>query len=83
MKEFHVWALESGQHVYDYNSGVVTLYEESFMAGLRLLIHPLIKDVFNKYRVVPSQLGPNSIWAMTCFVNLCHLAHVAPCLSLF
>ena len=58
--DFFVCALEGGYRVYGCDPRVVIVYEESLVVGLRFSVHPLMKDVFNRYRVVPGQLGSNS-----------------------
>ena len=78
-----VWAPEHERRVCSCSLGVVAVYEEFLMAGLWFPIHPLIIDVFNRYSIVPGQLGPNSFWAMTCFIIFCNLVQVVPRLSLF
>ena len=42
-----------------YRPGFVTLYEDAFIAGLRIPLHPLARDLLIFLGIAPGQLAPN------------------------
>ena len=63
--------------------GCVAVYEGFLKAGLRFPLHSFIRNVLNFYQLVPSQLVPNPMKVILCFVVLCHLLEILPRSSLF
>ena len=51
-------AVPSGEP-YRHQSGFLTLYEDALLAGLRLPLYPLIRDVLIYLGIAPGQLAPN------------------------
>ncbi|GFS31889.1 hypothetical protein Acr_00g0019770 [Actinidia rufa] len=46
--------------------GEVAFYEVTFLAGLRLPIHPTIRRILNHYKICPAQLSPNAWRSVIC-----------------
>ena len=44
--------------LYDFNK--MGLYPDAFQNGMRLPFNPFIKDIFNYFFIVPSQITPNN-----------------------
>ena len=40
--------------------GFMTLYEDTLIAGLRLSLHPLVREVLMFLSITPDQLAPNT-----------------------
>ena len=59
--------------LYQFNK--MGLYSDAFHYGMRLLLDPFIKNVFNYFNVTPSQITPNSWRMLRAFEAICyHLA---------
>ncbi|GFS45153.1 hypothetical protein Acr_00g0094480 [Actinidia rufa] len=46
--------------------GEVAFYEAAFLAGLRLPIHPTIREILIHYKICPAQLSPNAWRSVIC-----------------
>ncbi|GFY89100.1 hypothetical protein Acr_06g0010400 [Actinidia rufa] len=46
--------------------GEVAFYEAAFQAGLRLPIHPTIREILVHYKICPAQLSPNAWRSVIC-----------------
>ncbi|GFZ09951.1 hypothetical protein Acr_21g0005500 [Actinidia rufa] len=46
--------------------GEVAFYEAAFLAGLRLPIHPTIREMLIHYKICPAQLSPNAWRSVIC-----------------
>ncbi|GFY81123.1 hypothetical protein Acr_01g0009320 [Actinidia rufa] len=52
-----------GETILSIRQGKVAFYEATFLAGLRLPIHPTIRRILNHYKICPTQLSPNA-WCL-------------------
>ncbi|GFZ06696.1 hypothetical protein Acr_18g0008660 [Actinidia rufa] len=55
-----------GETILSTRKGKVAFYEDAFLAGLRLLIHPTIKKILNHFKICPAQLSPNAWRSIIC-----------------
>ncbi|GFZ08155.1 hypothetical protein Acr_19g0010920 [Actinidia rufa] len=46
--------------------GEVAFYEAAFLAGLRLPLHPTIREILIHYKICPAQLSPNAWRSVIC-----------------
>ncbi|GFY91593.1 hypothetical protein Acr_07g0017890 [Actinidia rufa] len=51
---------EDGETILSARQGEVAFYEAAFLAGLRLPIHPTIREILIHYKICPAQLSPNA-----------------------
>ncbi|GFY87073.1 hypothetical protein Acr_05g0007120 [Actinidia rufa] len=49
-----------GKTILSARQGEVAFYEAAFLAGLRLPIHPTIREILIHYKICPAQLSPNA-----------------------
>lgn len=61
----------------------IALYKEFFKCGLCLSLHSFILNLLDRYELVPTQLTPNSVRIICCFVVLCYLLGSEARISLF
>lgn len=52
--------------------GWIALYEDYFLTGLHLLLHPFFLSFLGHYRLVPAQLTLNSTRVISSFIVACH-----------
>ncbi|GFZ18586.1 hypothetical protein Acr_27g0003250 [Actinidia rufa] len=52
--------LSDGETILSTRQGEVAFYEAAFLAGLRLPIHPTIREILIHYKICPAQLSPNT-----------------------
>ncbi|GFZ18401.1 hypothetical protein Acr_27g0001400 [Actinidia rufa] len=50
----------NGETILSARQGEVAFYEAAFLAGLRLPIHPTIREILIHYKICPAQLSPNA-----------------------
>ncbi|GFY97468.1 hypothetical protein Acr_12g0000090 [Actinidia rufa] len=55
-----------GETILSARQGEVAFYEAAFLAGLRLPIHPTIREILIHYKICPAQLSPNSWRSVIC-----------------
>ncbi|GFY80321.1 hypothetical protein Acr_01g0001300 [Actinidia rufa] len=55
-----------GETILSARQGEVAFYEATFLAGLRLLIHPTIREILIHYKICPAQLSPNAWRSVIC-----------------
>ncbi|GFS42899.1 hypothetical protein Acr_00g0082410 [Actinidia rufa] len=68
-----------GETILSARQGEVAFYEAAFLAGLRLPIHPTIREILIHYKICPAQLSPNSWQSVICSLVIwrhfkCHLS---------
>ncbi|GFZ13232.1 hypothetical protein Acr_23g0016170 [Actinidia rufa] len=49
-----------GETILSTRQGEVAFYEAAFLAGLRLPLHPTIREILIHYKICPAQLSPNA-----------------------
>lgn len=49
----------------------ISVYEETFLAGFQIPIHPFVEELLRRYRLVPAQIHPNTWWAIYNFMIKC------------
>ncbi|GFZ00939.1 hypothetical protein Acr_14g0005740 [Actinidia rufa] len=52
-----------GKTILSARQGEVAFYEAAFLVGLRLPIHPTIREILIHYKICPAQLSPNA-WCL-------------------
>ncbi|GFS41680.1 hypothetical protein Acr_00g0075760 [Actinidia rufa] len=55
-----------GETILSARQGEVAFYEAVFLAGLRLPIHPTIREILIHYKICPAQLSPNAWRSVIC-----------------
>ncbi|GFY89048.1 hypothetical protein Acr_06g0009880 [Actinidia rufa] len=55
-----------GETILSAHQGEVAFYEAAFQAGLRLPIHPTIREILVHYKICPAQLSPNAWRSVIC-----------------
>ncbi|GFS46091.1 hypothetical protein Acr_00g0100120 [Actinidia rufa] len=55
-----------GETILSARQGEVAFYEAAFLAGLRLPIHPTIREILIHYKLCPAQLSPNAWRSVIC-----------------
>ncbi|GFZ07299.1 hypothetical protein Acr_19g0002360 [Actinidia rufa] len=55
-----------GETILSARQGEVAFYEATFQAGLRLPIHPTIREILVHYKICPAQLSPNAWRSVIC-----------------
>ncbi|GFZ00307.1 hypothetical protein Acr_13g0017060 [Actinidia rufa] len=55
-----------GETILSARQGEVAFYEAAFQAGLRLPIHPTIREILVHYKICPAQLSPNAWRSVIC-----------------
>ncbi|GFY81797.1 hypothetical protein Acr_02g0000370 [Actinidia rufa] len=55
-----------GETILSARQGEVAFYEAAFQAGLRLPIHPTIREILVHYKICPAQLSPNAWRSIIC-----------------
>ncbi|GFS45589.1 hypothetical protein Acr_00g0096950 [Actinidia rufa] len=55
-----------GETILSARQGEVAFYEAAFQAGLRLPIHPTIREILVHYNICPAQLSPNAWRSVIC-----------------
>ncbi|GFS36972.1 hypothetical protein Acr_00g0049020 [Actinidia rufa] len=55
-----------GETILSTRQGEVAFYEAAFLAGLRLPIHPTIREILIHYKICPAQLSPNAWRSVIC-----------------
>ncbi|GFZ19530.1 hypothetical protein Acr_28g0002350 [Actinidia rufa] len=55
-----------GETILSARQGEVAFYEAAFLAGLRLPIHPTIREILIHYKICPAQLSPNAWRSVIC-----------------
>ncbi|GFZ00652.1 hypothetical protein Acr_14g0002870 [Actinidia rufa] len=55
-----------GETILSARQGEVAFYEAAFLAGLRLPIHPTIREILIHYKICPVQLSPNAWRSVIC-----------------
>ncbi|GFY94436.1 hypothetical protein Acr_09g0008820 [Actinidia rufa] len=55
-----------GETILSARQGEVAFYEAAFLAGLRLPIHPTIREILIHYKICPAQLFPNAWRSVIC-----------------
>ncbi|GFS37211.1 hypothetical protein Acr_00g0050670 [Actinidia rufa] len=55
-----------GETILSVGQGEVAFYEAMFLAGLRLPIHPTIREILIHYKICPAQLSPNAWRSVIC-----------------
>ncbi|GFY91512.1 hypothetical protein Acr_07g0017080 [Actinidia rufa] len=55
-----------GETILSVRQGEVAFYEAAFQAGLRLPIHPTIREILVHYKICPAQLSPNAWRSVIC-----------------
>ncbi|GFZ21395.1 hypothetical protein Acr_29g0005570 [Actinidia rufa] len=55
-----------GKTILSARQGEVAFYEAAFLAGLRLPIHPTIREILIHYKICPAQLSPNAWRSVIC-----------------
>ena len=55
-----------GETILSARQGEVAFYEAAFLAGLRLPIHPTIREILIHYKICPAQLSPNAWRSIVC-----------------
>lgn len=57
-----------GEPILSAHQGEVAFYEAAFLAGLRLPIHPTIREILIHYKICPAQLSPNAWRSVICLL---------------
>ncbi|GFS28932.1 hypothetical protein Acr_00g0004710 [Actinidia rufa] len=55
-----------GETILSTRQGEVAFYEAAFLASLRFLIHPTIREILIHYQICPTQLSPNAWRSVIC-----------------
>ncbi|GFZ12746.1 hypothetical protein Acr_23g0011310 [Actinidia rufa] len=55
-----------GETILSARQGEVAFYEAAFLAGLRLPLHPTIREILIHYKICPAQLSPNAWRSVIC-----------------
>ncbi|GFY96585.1 hypothetical protein Acr_11g0008910 [Actinidia rufa] len=55
-----------GETILSACQGEVAFYEAAFLAGLRLPLHPTIREILIHYKICPAQLSPNAWRSVIC-----------------
>ncbi|GFZ19882.1 hypothetical protein Acr_28g0005870 [Actinidia rufa] len=55
-----------GETILSARQGEVAFYEAAFLAGLRLPVHPTIREILIHYKICPAQLSPNAWRSVIC-----------------
>ncbi|GFS38898.1 hypothetical protein Acr_00g0060040 [Actinidia rufa] len=55
-----------GETILSARQGEVAFYEAAFQAGLRLPLHPTIREILIHYKICPAQLSPNAWRSVIC-----------------
>ena len=63
--------------------GCIAFYDESLWSSLRFPLHPIFSNVFDFYRVHPTQITPNAIRMIIIFIIMCNFLHINLRISLF
>lgn len=63
--------------------GKIALYEDFFLAGFYLPLHPFIRSFLNNYNLVSTQSIPNFCRIVCSFIRLCHFHGIVAWFSLF
>ncbi|GFY89326.1 hypothetical protein Acr_06g0012660 [Actinidia rufa] len=68
-----------GETILSARQGEVAFYEAAFLAGLRLPIHPTIREILIHYKICPAQLSPNAWRSVICSLVIwryfkCHMS---------
>ncbi|GFS41354.1 hypothetical protein Acr_00g0073890 [Actinidia rufa] len=61
-----LWIPGDGETILSARQGEVGFYEAAFQAGLRLPIHPTIREILVHYKICPAQLSPNAWRSVIC-----------------
>ncbi|GFZ01033.1 hypothetical protein Acr_14g0006680 [Actinidia rufa] len=61
-----LWIPGDGETILSARQGEVAFYEAAFQAGLRLPIHPTIREILVHYKICPAQLSPNAWRSVIC-----------------
>nr|ABD63183.1 hypothetical protein 20.t00035 [Asparagus officinalis] len=75
-------APEISEPVYCHGEDQVPLYLAHLEHGLRLPLHPFIKEVHTALGVSPFQFYPNTVGILVAFIIICHRVGVQPSLRL-
>ncbi|GFY88419.1 hypothetical protein Acr_06g0003590 [Actinidia rufa] len=69
-----------GETILSARQGEVAFYEAAFQAGLRLPIHPTIREILVHYKICPAQLSPNAWRSVICSLVIWrHFKHHMSC----
>ncbi|URD74217.1 Putative gypsy type transposon [Musa troglodytarum] len=82
-EEFNLLAAEAGQRAFDPVPKGFALTADALEAGLRLPLHPFIVSCISLWRILPSQITPNSWRYLVAFLGECHYANIVPTRNLF
>ncbi|GFZ14357.1 hypothetical protein Acr_24g0005470 [Actinidia rufa] len=55
-----------GETILSARQGEMAFYEAAFLAGLRLPLHPTIREILIHYKICPAQLSPNAWRSVIC-----------------
>ncbi|GFY95452.1 hypothetical protein Acr_10g0008370 [Actinidia rufa] len=55
-----------GETILSARQGEVAFYEAAFLTGLRLPLHPTIREILIHYKICPAQLSPNAWRSVIC-----------------
>ncbi|GFZ00547.1 hypothetical protein Acr_14g0001820 [Actinidia rufa] len=58
-----------GETILSARQGEVAFYEAAFLAGLRLPLHPTIREILIHYKICPAQLSPNAWRSVICWLS--------------
>ncbi|GFS40413.1 hypothetical protein Acr_00g0068400 [Actinidia rufa] len=61
-----------GKTILSARQGEVAFYEAAFLAGLRLPLHPTIREILIHYKICPAQLSPNAWRSVICSLVVWH-----------
>ena len=65
------WRLADGENFPTLHSDELVVFEDYFIRGFGVLIHPFLHGLIDHYGISLCNLSPNSILHVAVFINLC------------
>ena len=83
MKQFQLYAPDPKDRVISPPLGQIAIYVENLQAGLLFSILDFVRNIFDYYKIYPTEFILNFIRLIINFALLCHMIPTSPSVSLF